>query len=799
MISELKKIAENSTQPRRFRASAALSVSECLTIGWNHVYHTDDVIFWLRYAVTLGSPLASLWCPRVFNALCPNAPWLLNEITECDNGESNQYYLASSIRHNINRKTRWMVVPSDPAQDQLGEPISYGTILESCLSPEASFFFLKALKEDTDSLDSDQEPNLPNSSQVVSTQGFTLVHFACLGGRLSKLRLLLDKGYSATQPTIHGITPLHLCIFFAECDIETAVHLLLECGRTSVTTSVIYWPEYDLTLSGSPLSWAISTRNLKLVKILLPEYIEDRPADIRRAFRNYYWEILEEILRRSPSEENLWNIYLFDFELPPYHHWIAHGSERFSSIDRTLEVVERRNLVPIPESRNMAGTLMAMMNRASTEEHLHHIEWLLERMTASQIKSMEESQHSPLLIAIMAAKMNTIWKRALKILLTNYTVEELQKIRIREPDGVLSVCSILHFTVVQDCVVGARALLEKGVDPNESVGLRGIAPLYTCFAKRCSVEMCDTLLEFGADLSMELLLRKSSQAIGLLLSDRHENTRLIDHIIRKNHSKRAVLEMLIHLIVHRITPGDQRYSLLRHLLGIPEVKKYLNAKFSEGFTILLFSAVHCLPEVTQLLLEAGADPLVPFHFEDEDVYPLQIICAMGFHYGNTLNPRHGSHNRLEWSEKREKLLRIALMLLEWQLTAKDNPFQGITRLHIVSYIGIEQEIQRLLAEGQDPKALGKWPKLPKGISPRRIIEAHVEFTRVNRNEREPTNYKALWRELRGFFHQDTAADIKIFTSLRQESKAVKHVHECVINWVKRWSKRDLLPTPDGFN
>ncbi|OCL06752.1 hypothetical protein AOQ84DRAFT_378317 [Glonium stellatum] len=433
MISELKKMAGSSILSRNTQASAALSVSQCLTIGFDSVYNTDDIIFWLRYALTLGCPFTFQWCPRICDALCPDAPWLsqVRCLNVIDPGirELNQSYLASCIRRE--RLTGWRVVPSNTAQDQQWGSISHATIFKSCLSVEVANFLREALVGDNILLEFDLEFNPPKSSEVVSPQGFTLVHCACLGGHLSTLRLLLGMGYSATQPTIHGITPLHLCIFFAECDIEVAVHLLLECGPNSrETTSVIYWLDCDLTLSGSLLSWAISTRNLKLVKILLPKYVKDRPADIRRALGNYYWEILDEILRTSPSEENLWDIYLFNFEQLPYGHWIAHGSDRFSLIDRTLEVVQRHNLIPIGESRNATGCLTAMMGRANTKEHFHHIKRLLEIMTASQIKSVNGFQGSPLIIAIMRAKKNTMWIQVFKALLVKYTVEELHRIRL---------------------------------------------------------------------------------------------------------------------------------------------------------------------------------------------------------------------------------------------------------------------------------------------------------------------------------------------------------------------------------
>jgi ankyrin repeat protein len=805
MLSELKKIAENSTLPQNTRASAALSVSQCLTMGYDSVYNTDDVLFWLKHAMTLGSPFALQWFSRFSDALCPAASMLsqtrLSDVLDPE-VESNESFLVSSIRRT--KLTSWRIRPLDTAQDQRLVSISGPAICESCLSGEDVDLLWDALGGFDAFFDLRMETDPPKSFDVASPQGFTPVHCACLGGHLSTLRLLLDMGYSGIQSTIHGITPLHLCIFFAECDMEAAVHLLLECGpcpSPRETTSQIYWPDYDLTLSGSPLSWAIITRNLKLVKILLPEYSEDRPTDIRNALKNYYWEILDEILRTSPSDEDLWDIYVFVFAQLPYRHWIAHGSDRFSSIDRTLEVIQRHNLIPIEESRYLTSNLMVMMERTSTEEHFHHIERLLELMTASQIKETDKFHNTVLAVAIIRAKKNTVWVQTFKGILAHYSVEELQTTHFHSAEHGIVDASFLHSAVLRDCVVGARALLEKGVDPNQHSGGRvALTPIHLCVTVKCSVEMWDTLLEFGANMNVETLQSLSSPVTLLTAGGHFENSRLIDHIMKTDHHGEVILNMLLQLILLEPTPESRRYALLRHLLVIPNVAKHLNASTSEGFTLLQLSVLYGLLEITQLLLEAGADPLTGFRFANKNVYPLQVACAMGRFYGDKFTPRNRPLSDLERS-KQEKWTRIALLLLEWQVAKNNDPFQGITQLHIASYISIEKEIQRFLAEGMDPKASGKWPHLPEGITPHRLIRTQTAYTKRNEIDNEKNIYKKVWRDQWSMFDRNmtSKSTINTYDLIIHELSAARFLLHCVRKWCKHWSRQELLSAPDGFD
>ncbi|SPN99187.1 uncharacterized protein DNG_02224 [Cephalotrichum gorgonifer] len=72
---------------------------------------------------------------------------------------------------------------------------------------------------------------------VKSVLGFNAVHFACLGGHLSVLRILLEHNVPLVAADFRSITALHLAIFFPPADLALAVSLLLNkgCSLEAVT------------------------------------------------------------------------------------------------------------------------------------------------------------------------------------------------------------------------------------------------------------------------------------------------------------------------------------------------------------------------------------------------------------------------------------------------------------------------------------------------------------------------------------------------------------------------------------
>ncbi|KAF4631426.1 hypothetical protein G7Y89_g6707 [Cudoniella acicularis] len=74
-----------------------------------------------------------------------------------------------------------------------------------------------------------------NDIADISAAGFNAAHYACVGGHLSILKLVLKRGANASSPSIQGITPSHLSIFFASADIQDAVDLLIAYGASTDT------------------------------------------------------------------------------------------------------------------------------------------------------------------------------------------------------------------------------------------------------------------------------------------------------------------------------------------------------------------------------------------------------------------------------------------------------------------------------------------------------------------------------------------------------------------------------------
>jgi ankyrin repeat protein len=94
-----------------------------------------------------------------------------------------------------------------------------------------------------------------HGANLPSSQGFMAIHFACIGGQLSTLRLLLDESPLNSLDSPHGITPLHLCIFFSDEEVRRVASLLLDrgCNLHMEQSGHIDWEYHDIRLEGCPL------------------------------------------------------------------------------------------------------------------------------------------------------------------------------------------------------------------------------------------------------------------------------------------------------------------------------------------------------------------------------------------------------------------------------------------------------------------------------------------------------------------------------------------------------------------
>ncbi|KAI0551732.1 hypothetical protein F4679DRAFT_537791 [Xylaria curta] len=112
---------------------------------------------------------------------------------------------------------------------------------------------------------------------VLTFKDETPVLCACRCGNVQVLRVLLERGGSATQPTLAGQTPLHYLISFSPENVSIAASLLV-LGGANLNAACLPYPIRhmtvqflceDLTYGGTPLHWAISAGREDIVKHLM--------------------------------------------------------------------------------------------------------------------------------------------------------------------------------------------------------------------------------------------------------------------------------------------------------------------------------------------------------------------------------------------------------------------------------------------------------------------------------------------------------------------------------------------------
>lgn len=84
-----------------------------------------------------------------------------------------------------------------------------------------------------------------------SSNGYSAVHYACIGGHLSTLKLLLENGGDAAGRDISDITPLHLAVLFSLHETRAAVDILVKYGASpDAASDFTPWGDLDI---GPPL------------------------------------------------------------------------------------------------------------------------------------------------------------------------------------------------------------------------------------------------------------------------------------------------------------------------------------------------------------------------------------------------------------------------------------------------------------------------------------------------------------------------------------------------------------------
>lgn len=221
--------------------------------------------------------------------------------------------------------------------------------------------------------------------------------------------------------------------------------------------------------------------------------------------------------------------------------------------------------------------------------------------------------------------------------------------------------------VAGDSVVGARALLERGVNVNQpTFDEYKSSPLQLCIVVSGSTSMFRLLVDYGADLQVKDvngadLLQKR------LTAGAQYDTTLLDLV-----SSQALIELssnLLHAMLE-ITIGlrkehrtDAREGF-RYLLTSKNIDKFINDVDRKEITLIQKASYYLHLDSVRLLLEAGANANIPFNNRVTQIVPLQIARSIRrLMLSAGLDPAIGDSPFLH--NKTDIAMEVATELLHW--------------------------------------------------------------------------------------------------------------------------------------
>jgi ankyrin repeat protein len=761
IVSELMSLARSEQVPIDVRGHAAMTVSECLSVGFSGVYDNSQMLFWLRQAAALGYRRAEIWYHRICDALGEDAGKEIPMVEGIDfdsSGDPAESFLIKRIHHHnsfvIERARQSLPLPGPDLLSTQNIKFSvrlfnYDTFDEINIMQLAAWFGADELLTKLLAV---------NNVETPSALGFNALHYACLGGNLSTLRLLLHAGVPALASSFHDITPCHFAIFFCSSDVVDAIALLVQHGAQvkSPSEGLLNWDMHGLALTGTVLQWAIATRNRPLVRSLLPYFAPIGRDYLHVAMARFFWEILEDLLPKfQPQGEELQALTRLQTLSNPYEHWIAHGLERGEAIRRTVQLWHEYDLIGFNEDgsshlHTILSTIVAMDDfdlakaviSVSSDSYIRHKQTLL-------------YSTPPLGIALEKCGHNSAWRDTIDALASRYTVEELET-----PYGEQN--SFMGNAISSDSVSGVQVLLKKGVNANACTSnLTPFTPLHHCLAMQASPEMVSLLVESGADMlaqetslglsPLEFIILGRSQWNHLELLLKHEYAEAV-YVQALKISLHACLSELRHPQTHRM----DMTNTFRYLLAKERFNKHVNSRDEAGITLIQEAAYWLHEGGVRLLLDAQADASIPFKQGSQEMFPLQIACAQARILG-MIEIDHPSEFDSVSAERKSAAMKVASELLHWHTARGDDIFRGITELHLACRMGMTEQVSTLLQSGHSRQARGVWPGRAGEVIPEDLLSPLDEdfficneklpirtVLDIKRDAMSPENWPAHW-------------------------------------------------------
>ncbi|KAF5705717.1 serine threonine kinase [Fusarium mundagurra] len=569
-----------------------------------------------------------------------------------------------------------------------------------------------------------------------SVLGFNAAHFACLGGHVSILKLLSKHNVPLSAASLQLITPLHMAIFFQPGDLAAAVKLLLEHGCSLETsTHTVKWDAHDLSIYGTPMQWALQTRNRTLVRILLPLQAQSpRPEWLNDVIQDFYWELLEDLLPYFQGSMD--DTVTLQPATRPFSRWIAHGRDCDQAIEKTVRLCHDNGILGF--TADGVSRLQLIMPSMRTLTDFLMFNYALDVCPVDYIRYRgPEPFSSPLIVsAFQGTNHQEALRDTLSRLTKYYTLDELEDDRLADGYNLLGVA------VARNNVTAARILLERGVDVNKSYKIGGVSimyPIQTCLFGRPLPEMLSLLVEYGADLlakcsmtgltPLQLLLAGPVQVGDILniLASYSQPDQVYIEALYKSFTMFCYVSIGYDLGTSPSSQEMKKPQLRTHyleqfrrLLMDPRFVCFVDEPHhADGSTMIQQAASIVHHPAVRLLLDAGADASRPFSRGNISILPLQLAVLKG---RLLQEAKIDSPDPIPGTEyiSMDLVMEVATELLQWHLARSDGLFDGISELHVAYSMMYAEGIKKYLEAGQSLEAKGHWPGIENGVTPREL-------------------------------------------------------------------------------
>ncbi|KLP18823.1 Uncharacterized protein LW94_5010 [Fusarium fujikuroi] len=741
ILAELKGMATSDSTDTHSSGHSAMTVAECYTLGFGGSHDIAEVIQWLGTAASKGFKKAGLVYYRVCDAVSipPQDLSGLNEGRALETAlerVSTEKYLSERILHHSR------TVLEDARQSILGheanslltmaEGVFLSTFSEAKIDTLLPLHVASWLGEEA--LVAKLLKSTPPDAQ--SVLGFNAAHFACLGGHISILKLLSKHDVPLSVASLQLITPLHLAIFFQPRDLASAVNLLLEHGCSlEARTQTVKWDAHDLSIYGTPMQWALQTRNRALAHILLPLQAQPPSSEwLTNVIQDFYWELLEDLLPYFQGRMD--DMVTLQPAARPFIRWIAHGRDYSQAIEKTVRLCRDNGILGF--TADGASQLQLLMPSTRTLTDFLMFNLALDACSADYIRYTGPGLYSSPLIVI--AFDMTDHQEALRDTLSRltkcYTLDELE-------DGRMTGGHNLLLTAVShDNVTAARVLLERGVDVNKSYRMSGVVilnPVTFCLLGRPLPEMMSLLVEYGADLVAKCSMTGLTP-LQLLLAGPVQVSDVLDILTNHSQPDQVYIEALFRSFATfcsacilrglATSPDNQEMKKpqlrthfleqFRRLLMVPKFARFVDEPHHpDGSTMIQQAASIVHYPAVRLLLDAGADASRPFRRGNSSILPLQLAVLKGRQLQVTKTLRRDPIPGIEYMSM-DLVMEVATELLQWHLARSDGLFDGISELHIAYCMRYPEGIRKYVEAGHSLEAKGHWPGIEKAMTPREL-------------------------------------------------------------------------------